>query len=369
MIKHSFFTTKRAIKKLQRGLAILGVFALTFALSPVATVRAATLTSMRDTMSTLTDSANSSHTIEFITPTGVTAGQTVTYTFPTGFALASEVVNNFDFAVSAAGSCASFTDKTLALSPSGTTWGIDVTGQVITVTSGTDTIAAGRCVQLEAGPAATDGATGAANTIANQTVAQNNSDSTIDINVGSGTDTGSLAVEIIADDSVNVTATVDPSITFSISDVAIGFGTLASGAVRYATGDLTGGTTETTAAHTMSAGTNAAGGLAVTYNGGLLTSAANTIAAATSVTPPGTQTIEQFAIAVDDGGTAFSITSGYDQATPVYSYVANTTTTLFSASAPLSSTAVEVHYLVNIAANTEAGIYSTNITYIATGTF
>ncbi|MBI5466870.1 MAG: hypothetical protein HY975_01480, partial [Candidatus Kerfeldbacteria bacterium] len=153
---------------LKRAISVVALFAVVFGLNfgALRIANAATITSARDTMTTLTDSANSSHTIEFITPTGLSAGQTITYTFPTGFTLLAEDANNFDFAISAGASCASFSDATLALTASGATWGVDVTGQVVTITSGTGTVTAGRCVQLEAGPVATNGATGAANTIA-----------------------------------------------------------------------------------------------------------------------------------------------------------------------------------------------------------
>lgn len=351
----------------RRSISIVAMFAMIFGLNFgfVRIANAATITSAKDTLSTLTDSAEANHTISWVSPSGVANNTTITITFPTGFSLTGVTEDDVDIAGTTEGELTTAADCSAAEDAS-----VAIASQTVTITlcsgDGGD-FTNSETITVEIGTNATSSGTGA-NQINNQTVAQNNSDAVIDITSGAS-DIGSVAVEIIADDSVNVTATVDPSITFSISDVAIGFGTLTSGAVRYATGDATGGTTEATAAHTMSAGTNAAGGLAVTYNGGLLTSAANTINAASNVTPPGTQTIEQFAIAVDDNGTAFTIPAGYDQATPLYTFVADTTTTLFSASAPLTSTAVDVHYLANIAANTEAGNYSTNITYIATGTF
>ncbi|MBI5467090.1 MAG: hypothetical protein HY975_02645, partial [Candidatus Kerfeldbacteria bacterium] len=215
-------------------------------------------------------------------------------------------------------------------------------------------------------------------TIANQTVAQNASDPTIDISVNSGTDTGSVAVEIITDDSVNVTATVDPSVTFSISDTNIGFNTLTTANDCFAVGTPSGGACDTTfppvAAHTLTAGTNGAGGVTVTYNGALMTSAGNDINAATitgdttnPVGDPGNT--EQFALGFDDNGSTFTMASGYDQNAGDYKFVAATTETIFSSSGPVSSTAVDAHYLANIAANTPAGNYSTSITYIATATF
>lgn len=352
---------------LRRSMAIVAMFTVIFGLNFgfVRIASAATITGAKDTLSTLVDGANANHTISWVSPSGVANAATITITFPTGSSLTGVIEDDIDIAGSTEGELTTAADCTGAEKA-----GVGISGQVITFTlcsgDGGD-FTNSETITVEIGSHATASGTGA-NQINNQTEAQNNTDPTIDITSGAS-DTGSVAVEVIADDSVNVTAVVDPSITFSISDVAIGFGTLTSGAVRYATGNAAGGTTETTAAHTMSAGTNGTTGLVVTYNGALLTSAANTIDAATSVTPPGNTAIEQFAIAVDDNGTAFTIPAGYDQATPLYSYVANTTTTLFSVGGPLTSTAVDVHYLANIAANTQAGNYQTDITYIATGTF
>lgn len=351
----------------RRSISLVAMFAMIFGLNFgfVRVASALTITSAKDILSTITDAAEANHTISWVSPSGVANAATITITFPTGFSLTGVTEDDIDISGSTEGELTTAADCSAAEDASAV-----IASQTLTFTlcsgDGGD-FTNSETITVEIGTHATASGTGA-NQINNQTVAQNNSDAVIDITSGAS-DLGSVAVEIVADDSVNVTATVDPSITFSISDVAIGFGTLTSGAVRYATGDTNGGTTETTAAHTMSAGTNATGGLTVTYNGALLTSAGNTIDAATSIAPPGTTTIEQFAIAVDDGGSAFTIPAGYDQATPLYSYVANTTTTLFSSSGPLTSTAVDVHYLANIAANTQAGNYSTNITYIATGTF
>lgn len=355
---------KHSLRRLVSIVATLSmILGLNFGFIP--TAKALTITSAKDVLSTITDSAEANHTISWVSPSGVANNTTITITFPTGFSLTGVTEDDVDIAGTTEGELTTAADCTGSENAS-----VAIAGQVVTITlcsgDGGD-FTNSETITVEIGNHASSSGTGV-NQINNQTVAQNNSDATIDITSGAS-DIGSVAVEIITDDSVNVTATVDPSITFSISDVAIGFGTLTSGAVRYATGNAAGGTTEATAAHTMSAGTNAAGGLVVTYNGGLLTSAGNTIDAATSVSPPGNTAIEQFAIAVDDNGSAFTIPAGYDQATPLYSFVANTTTTLFSAAAPLTSTAVDVHYLANIAANTEAGNYSTNITYVATGTF
>jgi hypothetical protein len=219
-------------------------------------VKAAPVTSLQLRLSTIKESTLADHTIEFITPTGVSAGQTITITYPTGFALGSFNVNNYDMAMSAAGSCSSFTDKTLAASPSGATWGVGTSGQVVTITSGTDTITAGRCVQIEIGSNATSGASGST-VVTNQTAAQNGSDAKILIG-GTMSDSGTLAIEIVADNDVTVNATVDPSITCAFTGMTTTFSSLTTGAVS---------TSDTSTTITLS--TNAGSGLNVTvYDAG-----------------------------------------------------------------------------------------------------
>lgn len=358
-------------KSTRRTVSIVALFSLVFGLNFgfIRVANAATITSAKDTLSTITDGANANHTISWVSPSAVANAATITITFPTGFDFTGVVLGDVDLDGSTEGSLTLAADCT----------GVDKasysrTGQVITFTlcSGdAGDFTNSETITVKIGT----NASGGTNQINNQTAAQNNTDPTIDITSGAS-DTGSVAVEIIADDSVNVTASVDPSITFSISDTTIGFGTLSTSQDCFALGTPPASCDTTfpaTAAHTLSAGTNAAGGLAVTYNGALMTSAANDINAATiaadTTDPVGTPGTEQFAIAFDDNGTTFSMVSGYDKNSGNYSYVASTTTAIFSSAAPVASTAVDAFYLANIAANTPAGNYSTNITYIATGTF
>lgn len=352
---------------LRRSISIVAMFAMIFGLNFgfVRFANAATVTSLKDVQTTIVDSANSNHTISWVSPSGVANASTITITFATGFSLTGVVEDDVDIAGSTEGELTTAADCTGSEKA-----GVGISGQVITITlctgDGGD-FTNSETITVEIGTNATSSGTGA-NQINNQTEAQNNSDSTIDITSGAS-DVGSLSVEVIADDSVNVTASVDPSITFSISDTTIGFGTLTTGAARYANGAAT-GSASVTPAHTLSAGTNAATGLAVTYNGALLTSASNNIDAATITGDadgvPGT---EQFAISFDDNGSTFTMVSAYDEASNNSSFVAGVTTQILSTSAPVASTSVDAHYLANIAANTPAGSYSTDITYIATGTF
>ncbi len=107
-------------------------------------------------------------------------------------------------------------------------------GQVITFTNGTTVVAGGSVITIEIGTNATGGVSN--NQIINTSAAGS---ATIAIGGNFG-DTGDMLVEILTDDSVNITAVVDESLSFSISDVEIGFGTLTSANARYATSDAVG---------------------------------------------------------------------------------------------------------------------------------
>ncbi len=318
--------------------------------------------------------ANSSGTVQFATPTGIqVGGDTIILTFSADFTLAAEDVNNFDVELGDSATCSSavYTDEVVATTASATDWGVDVTGNVITLSPETDqTLTAGFCMRLVWGTAATTGATGSASTVTNGSA---DDDDTIVFTGGFG-DTGTIAIDIIADDSVNITATVSPTITFTISDVAIGFGALDATAARYATADATGTGVlpgDTTGAHEMTIATNAASGYSITYFGATLTSGANTINVATIASDAdGTPASEQFALGIDDNGGNVTIASAYELAgTNSYAFVAGTTTTIASETIATATETIDVQYIANIATTTEAGSYSTDVTYIATGNF
>ena len=123
----------------------------------------------------------------------------------------------------------------------------------------------------------------------------------------------------------------------------------------------------------MAISTNANNGYAITYNGATLTSGSNTIDVA-SITndADGTPGTEEFGMGFSTDGDA-TIATGYDHnATPAnrdWAFVDSTTTTVVSETGPTATETISAFYLANIAGNTEAGNYSTSITYIATATF
>lgn len=358
--------------KLTAKVMVVVLLVLTFQIAPHV-ANAASLTSMRAIASRLKASTNSDYTIYFVSPTGIQASTSddIILTFSADFTLAAEVVGNFDFAVGDSGTCttAVFTEKTLALTASATEWGVDVTGDVLSFEPDTDeAVAGGLCYRIKAGTIATGG--GAADTITNGAL---DDDDTITFSGGFG-DTGTIALDIISDDQVSISATVDPTITFTIDDNAIGFGTLSSTTGRWATADAIGTNASApatpTAANVLTVATNAASGYALTYNGATMTSGAATITVASVAgDSDGTPGSEQFGLSLSTSGDA-TIASGYQRdATSDFTFVASTATTIASEIGPTNTETFSVAYLANIGGATEAGAYSTTLTYIVTGTF
>ena len=362
------------MKKITSFIAIITIFFGSFA-GFSEKVLAASVTTFSDTLSTLQASTAANHTIYFVTPSGVASGGIVTLTFDADFTGVSSIDDtDLDFAEGDSGTCstASYTEETLVASgATSSQFNASASGQVITFESGgaSATVTAARCIRIKIGTNATSGVTGGEQ-ISNG-VAANAHSVTIG---GSFGDSGTAAIDIIADDSVNITATVDPTITFTISDTTVGFGTLTTGSASWATGDTNGVTSapaDSSGAHEMTLATNAASGYSITYNGATLTSGGNTIDVATiSEDDDGTPASEQFALGLDDNGGNVTIVSDYDLATTnSYKFVASTTTTVASETAPTAIETFDVQYIANISTVTEAGSYSTDITWIATGNF
>ncbi len=167
----------------------------------------------------------------------------------------------------------------------------------------------------------------------------------------------------------DVSAPAD-SLTFSISDNAVGFGTLSASAARYATGDGTGSGTETVA-HTVTASTNASSGYAITIQGATLTSGANTITSIGGASTASTVGTEQFGIRITASGGDGAVVSPYNHATD-YAYDATGSVSDIIASDADGDdveTTYSVRYIGNINAATEAGTYTSSITYVITANF
>jgi len=187
----------------------------------------------------------------------------------------------------------------------------------------------------------------------------------------------SAVVSYIYTDGVTVTATVDPTLTFSVAGITSGVSingtntnvistatTVPFGIITTA-GNKIGGNELTVA-------TNAANGFTVfTKNTQLLTSGPNTILAhtgtnATPTTFPAAGVTEAFGYTTEDatlsGGTPARFTTGPTYAGFTTSFGTNE---VFYSATPISSTAVEVGLQLSIVGTTKAGTYTTIVEYSA----
>lgn len=365
--------TKTLYKK---STALFVVVALTLgSLLSFHAANAAALANVSDTLSTVQSSTAANHTIVLRTPTGAAdTTDTITVTFPAGFTM-----NAFDFAdvdlAWSAGSQANCTapaysnNATLAATPAAGTWGAALSGQVLTLTAPSSafatTIAANACVQIEIGTNATTGGTG------NTQITNHATPASYEISIaGLFGDTGATTVNIISDDSVDIAATVAQSLTFSISDTAIGFGSLNSASARYATGDATGSASEV-GAHDLVVGTNASNGYSLTATGTTLTNQATPTATITAIggtAAASSAGTEQFGMRFTAAGGSGTVAAPYASANFAFDTAAFPDQ-IASATGASSNTTYSARYLANIAANTEAGAYSATVTYVATANF
>ena len=161
------------------------------------------------------------------------------------------------------------------------------------------------------------------------------------------------------------------SLTFSISDTTIGFGSLTTANARFATGDNAGADyPPAVAAHTLSVATNATSGYVMTYVGPTLTRGGDLISAATITgDEDGTPGVaEQFAISFSTNGDA-TIAPTYAKASNNYNFNPSATTTFVSEAGSTATETISCYYIGNIVNSTEAGSYTTDLTYIVTSTF
>jgi hypothetical protein len=254
-----------AFSVLQATAAIVGMAILLWSLGLPSFhfAEAANVTSFSDTLSDSAPSVGSNHTISFKSPTGVTNGQTVTITFPTGFTGTSSLVAaDFDVATTSnltvASNCAG-TEKVSAA----------FTGLTLTLTfcSGDGgSIPSNATTTIKIGTNATFGGSGT-HKIVNPTVAS------YPISMTAGpSDAGNTRVAIV--NNVLVTARVDTLFTFTVAGTP--------GGTVVNTADTTGATTTaqtipfgtinantaSTAAQRLSVTTNARGGFVVTVTAG-----------------------------------------------------------------------------------------------------
>jgi RNase P/RNase MRP subunit p29 len=190
---------------------------------------------------------------------------------------------------------------------------------------------------------------------------------------GTMTDNGTTTVNMITNDTVQISAVVLQALTFAISSNSINFGTLGATA-KYASSTNAVGDTADTVAHTITVSTNAPTGYSITVQGQTLTSqqnSANTITAIGTTPAVSAPTTEQFGIyATKAGGVNGTIDPTYATASSFgYDATATTSAIFASGTTPTNTETYSLHYIANIATLTEAGTYSANLVYVGTANF
>lgn len=237
---------------MHRGIATLLAIALVLWVMGThmfTSAEAANLTYVKDTLSNSDSGSVSNHTIDFLSPTGVSAGQTVTVTFPLGFNISTSSIGLVDYDFEVIG-----VDKTLVVgAPGAAQWGISTSSQTVTFTAGAgETIGSLASITVKIGTNATTGGIGT-NRVTNP-----NATTSYEFTITAGTaDTGQTRVAIT--DNILVTANVDTTLTFVVYGTTTGavlngsptttfaastyntlaFGTLANGVSKTLGQDLT----------------------------------------------------------------------------------------------------------------------------------
>jgi len=325
-----------------------------------------------DNMSSVAISTGSTHTIKFTTGNTIQGtSSTIVVTFPSDFDFTNSAYS--DITLTHGSSTGLENSSTISSSPSSGIWGAAFSGtnnRILTLSAPTS---------AESNPIASGDKVIISYT--NSAHAVNGSSATTYLPTVEITGTGEAAgpvqyaIVLLSSDQVQVSATVDPYLTFSMTGSTITLTKAAGGNPTYSSGGT--GYNQGTA-NTLTASTNGASGYSIAYYGDTLKSGSNSIAAMTvgAASSPGTA---QFGInlkanSAPSTGTGVSgagsglPTSDYGTADN-FKFVANASTPMAQATAVTAENTYTVSYIANIDPTTPAGAYTTTITYICTGNF
>jgi hypothetical protein len=292
-------------------------------------VTAAPLSLLSDTMTRLKISQTSDHTIKLTTPSGITTGQTVTLTFPsTSFTMGGTLTG-----VTINGSAVT-----------SATW----SAPTLTITaSGTSTVAPGGVATI---------------VIPNAQITNPSTEGTYIIEIG-GTfgDTGRIAVAIITDDQIPVTAAVNPTISLTVANTILALGILDSGSIS------------TTGYNNITVGTNGSGGYSVTVKGqgnntnpGLYNSGANKlIPSSTATLAAGTEGYGGQCNKISGDGVCNIATAGEN----VTGLAISPVTFASYGSKPVGTDTFQIRVKAAVSTATDAGSYADTLTIIGTANF
>lgn len=375
------FRTEFSVEMLKTIAIIVGFAVVLWSLGVHGLViaNASDLTTLRDVVSDSAPSAAADHTFTFATPSGIAAGETIVIDFAaTGFDPSALDFGDIDLASSS--------EIALAAAPSGDTWGVSTDATSITFTSGTGVIDPGDTLTIKVGLNATFAVAG------DTQIVNPSAEGAYQINISAGSaDNGTLYVAILS--SVDVTAHVDRTFTFSFSEVAAGStvngepvtGNSSSTTIPF--GLLT-ANTPTTTAHQLSIATNAPNGYVVTIqlDGALRSAAGNDIDGFANgsdsntpsawVAPTGIagseNTFGHWGFTTDDATTTRSAANEFGP--QEFAAASTTPRVVMSNDGPANGTGrgigtTTVGYKVELSSMQEAGDYTAILTYVITPMF
>jgi hypothetical protein len=347
---------------------------------------AANVISFSDTLSDSAPTVVANHTITFVTPSGLAAGETVSLEFATTGFSGIDSLDAQDLDLNVNGVEQSLIDG----AASGADWQVVPAGTTIDLISGTSTIGTNATVTIRIGTNATSGGAGA-NQITNPSVGSYE----ITVAVGNS-DTGAMRVAIV--DAVTVTATVETVFDFTVLGVDAGLD--ANGDTTTATSTSTAipfgvlvADTMATAAQDLQVDTNASNGFVVTVQTDQQLTSANGadidgFADGTFTTTPviwagpsatlGTEsTYGHWGITTNDPTVTPGLTDEFNASSTGQYYVSASTTPVevFRHDGPTNGTTqgvglTRVGYSVEVSALQEAGNdYTATLTYVATPVF
>lgn len=324
-------------------------------------VQAGALTSLKDDMSRLAQNTASNHSFSFTlaAPTTIIQNETITVTFPAAFSATLDGIDCGDIDILDDG-----VQETMATTGGGCTagasaWGASVATRVLTLTAPSTSatyLDGSSVVNIRIGTNATEGATGNTQIVNPATAVY-----TIEIG-GTFGDTGKIAVAIIDNDQIPVTASVNPSISLTVANTTLNLGVLDSGSIA------------TSSENNIVIGTNAGNGYTITVkddgnlsNPGLYNTGASKLIASSTGT---------LSIGAEGYGANCNKTSGdgtcsfADGATQNVTGLTLAGTTFASHGAkPNGNTTYRIRVKASISSSTDAGAYSDTLTVMGTANF
>lgn len=163
-------------------------------------------------------------------------------------------------------------------------------------------------------------------------------------------------------------AGASPTLTFTISDNSVGFGTLSAADDFFANGAGTGSATEVEA-HTIVASTNATNGYTITVNGTTLTYAGATISAIGASNTASSPGSEQFGLRATASGGDGAVSAPYAASGFALDTAAFPDELAVDSNGDDVSTTYSLRYLANIGSNTDAGVYNATLIYVIVANF